>query len=101
MTGCTLFFIVDLNFLLTAKHCLLEGNADCCPYIGTAHRTVILAAATASSAAEDISEDISEDVSHVGSVEIKTTESTGTAACAALECSMTELVILSSLLRVT
>ena len=101
MTGCTLFFIVDLNFLLTAEYSLFKGNANRGSHIGTTHRAIILAAAAASSATEDISEDISEDVSHVGSVEIKTTESTGTAACAALECSMTELVILSSLLRVT
>ena len=69
------------------------------PPAGTAHRTIVLAAA-ASSAAENVPEDITEDVSHIGSIEIEAAKSTGTAACAALECGMTKLVILSSLLRV-
>ena len=99
MTGRALFFVIDLNFLLTAKYGFLKGNADRSSYIGTAHRTIVLAAA-ASSAAENVPEDITEDVSHIGSIEIEAAKSTGTAACAALECGMTKLVILSSLLRV-
>ena len=83
MTGCALFFVIDLDFLLAAEYGFLKGNADRSSYIGTAHGAIVLAAA-ASSAAEDVSEDIAEDVSHVSSIEIEAAESAGTAACAAL-----------------
>ena len=100
MTCSTFILQNDLQFFLASENRFLKSNVHTCTKVGALHRSVVGPSGSAS-AAEKVSEDISEDVSHVGSIKIETTESTGTATCSTLKSSMTKLIILSSLLRVT
>ena len=99
MTLAALFFKIDLNFFFTAKYGFLKSKTDGSSYIGAPHRAVVLTAA-ASSSTENIAENITENIAHICAAEIKATEACSS-SCAAFKGCMAELVILSSLFRIT
>ena len=99
MAALALFFVVNLDFLLTAEHSLLKGDADCSSDIGALHGAVS-APASRTAAAENIAENVAEDISHICAAKIKAAESSSSASGAAVKCGMAELVILLTLLGI-
>ena len=95
VTGFTVFLHIQLNFLFTAEYRFLKGNTDTGPKVCTLHGAVALAAA--SPAAKKVTENITENIAKIGTAEV---EATGSAR-AAVKCSMTKLVILTSLFGIT
>lgn len=99
MTGLTFFFIRELKFLRTSKHSFFKRNTDGKTYTCALRRSVIVA--VSSSATEKVSENIAKDISHISAVKIKAAETAAiTSAAALLKCSMAELVVLLTFLRI-
>ena len=93
----TLILQRHLQLLLCAEDRLLKTDANACAKIRPLHGRIRAAtAATAESASEKIAENITEDITHIAAVEIPASGS----GSAVLKCRMTELVILTALLRV-
>ena len=83
--------------ILFSSSCTVYGEPDAQP---VTEQTPRKPATSPYGNTKQISEDISENVSHIAAVEIKTTES-ASAACTAVKSRMAELIILTSLLRIT
>ena len=100
MTGGTLILQSDLKLFITSKYSVLKGDVHTRTQIGTFHRAIVGTSA-ASAASEQISENISENVTHIRTGEIKASEASCSATASVFKSSVTKLVVLSSLVRVT
>ena len=95
MTGLTLFLIGKFQFLCASKNCFLKSDPNTQTYIRTFLWTIVCA--SSGSSAKEIAKNIAEDIAHIHAGKIKTA---GSATCTAVECGMTKLIILTSLVRI-